>query len=256
MEQEPNIQIPWESIEDLLKTHDWNSLNPEQRETILPFFNEIEYAQARQLLIQSEALFSEERSIQVAKKPFLRRLPYGIAAAAALALLISLGYLTLPNQPQQLAYSKSEDRTQLESSTNTASNENSHSEQIKPGIHIPVQEESAPQLGESNLKSKREVVVVSNSELEEIQEAEMDALPSSAGIAHDQGIPEPTQTESISSRKSRRAEESSPALPKGIPMVRDSIWKNDTLWLLTKTPAGKDSLLPAFNSKGKVWTRR
>lgn len=255
MEQEPNIPIPWDSIEELLKTHDWNSLSPEQRETIEPFFTMVEYAQARQLLVQSEALFSEEREIQVPRKGLFRRIPYGIAAAAALALLISLGYLTLPNQSNQLAYSKSEDRSQLYESTNVASNENSLSEKIKPGIPIPVQEESTPQLGESNLKSKAEVVVVSNSELEEIPEAEMDVKTSDVGTAQEEMVVEPTQTEAFSVKKSKSAAGSAPVLAAGIPMVRDSIWKNDTLWLRIKTPAGKDSLLPAFNSKGKVWRR-
>jgi len=255
MEQEPNIHIPWDSIEELLKTHDWNSLSPEQRETMAPFFNEVEYNQAHLLLIQSEALFSEERAIQVPKKSFIRRVPYGIGAAAALALLLSLGYLTLPDQTNQIAYSKSENSSLSDTKNNLASNENSFSEQIKPGTPISVQEESAPNLAESNLKSKQVLTPALESKLEEVPAAEMDLRTKASGIAQGQGFSQPALSESTSARKSRIPADSPPVMAGGLPFVRDSIWKNDTLWLLIKTPTGKDSLLPAFNSKGTVWTR-
>lgn len=255
MEQEPNIHIPWDSIEELLKTHDWNSLSPEQRETIAPFFNEVEYNQAHLLLIQSEALFSEERAIQVPKKSLLRRVPYGIGAAAALALLLSLGYLTLPDQSNQIAYSKSDNSSLSDKATNLTSDENGFKEQIKPGTPISVQEESAPNLAESNLKSKQALAPSLDSKLKEIPEVEMDHLTKASEIAQGQGLSQSPLSESTSISKSRSPAGSSPVMAGGLPFVRDSIWKNDTLWLLIKTPTGKDSLLPAFNSKGKVWTR-
>ena len=255
MEQEPNIHIPWDSIEELLKTHDWNSLSPEQRETMAPFFNEVEYNQAHLLLIQSEALFSEELAIQVPKKSLLRRVPYGIGAAAALALLLSLGYLTLPDQAHQIAYSNSENSSLSVKETNLPSNENRFTEQIKPGTPISVQEESAPNLAESNLKSKQVPTPALDSKLEEVPAAEMDLRTKASGIAQGQGFSQPALSESTSARKSRSPADSPPVMAGGLPFVRDSIWNNDTLWLLIKTPTGKDSLLPAFNSKGKVWTR-
>lgn len=256
MEQEPKINIPWESIEHLLKSQDWDSLNPEQREILAPFFNEREYAQARQLLVQSEVLFSEERAIVVPQKKRLNRMPYGIVAAAALALLISLGYLILPNQSNKIAYTKKEQNSVLEKDNTYALKSSRLNDEGDSGTPLPTHEESGPKMGESNLLAKQDQKTALEIESNEIPSLEEEVVSTNVAPAMGGALSEPDIAESVSDRKVSSESQTVPAMSAGIPMVRDSIWKNDTLWLLIKTPNGKDSLLPAFNSKGKVYTRR
>lgn len=238
MDQEPINPLPWEQVEQLLQTKNWDDLSQEQQSFVKPYFSELEYREARHLLLQTSELFKAERNLPLKSKPRWARLPYGIVAAAALALLISLGYLVLPEQNKSMAYSKTEmvDEAQPE--------------QQETKLPLHVQHETAPKLGNQSTLSRQE------SDSPDLTTAEASKFQVEVVSENDEELQNRVgQVKASSQSAGYKPEFPIPQASGAIPMVRDSIWKNDTLWLLIKTPQGKDSLLPAMNSKGKVWTR-
>jgi len=240
MDQERLNQLPWEQVEQFLKTKNWMDLSEEQKNLVGPYFSEQEYMEARHLLLQTSDLFKAERNLPQKPKSPWARLPYGLVAAAALTLLISLGYLILPEQQKSMAYSSTEEVKKAQP------------EEQRSKLSSPVQQESAPNLGSQSTLLKQKSETASSSPME-VLNLETEVYPMD-GVEEEQD----NRVERV--RKSTHAaghqhESPTPTASGAIPMVRDSIWKNDTLWLLIKTPHGDDSLLPAMNSKGKVWTR-